>query len=562
MTYNYNKITIKYSDGTEEIHDRPLKLTTLLSHPTLQRKDLMGISVNGRIHSPNDTIAVGVATIAPVVLDSTEGYSIYRRSLVNVLATAAYQTYGKSFGITVEHSVNNGYMIYKSNHGEFTQEECEAIKKRMTELIEKDLEITTVELSHQEAVHYFTETNRPYTCSLLKSKNVEKIQCNYLDGFLTLYVRSMTKSTGLLKEFNLIVASNKKGLLLLFPLQNKPIPTEMKDIETEFIVKNYEQSYEIAKRNTIECIGDLNQQMIKGDKEFISMMENKQDLEIARIADDAAEKILKHGVKLVSIAGPSASGKTTFIKKLGLQLKARGITPVVLSTDDYYKHRLESPKDENGNYDFECLEALRLDDLNNTLLSLFKGEAVHPYTYNFKTGRYSQLMDRTIELPPNGVVVMEGLHGIDEGLTPLIPREQKYYIFIAPLTQINIDEYNFIGNQILRFYRRIVRDYLTRNYNASQTLKFWFNVAKGEEKYIFPFVSNADQIWNSSMDYEIAAIYPYVLPLLRSVPVDDKNYDMACGLLEILEMYVPTDDHLIGKTSLIREFIGGSIFEE
>ena len=562
MTYNYTQIKITYSDNSEELHQRPLKLTTLLNHPTLQNENLMGILVNGKVHSPNDTITVGIAKIEPVCLDSPEGYSIYRRSLVNVLATAAYQTYGNEFGITVEHSVNNGYMIYKSNNEEFTQEECEKIKQRMSELINENKEITTVELSHDEALQYFTETKRNYTCSFLRSKNMEKVQCNYLDGFLTLYIRPLIKSTGMLKEFNLIVSTNKKGLLLLFPLQNKPIPTELKDIETEFIVKNYEQSYEIAKRNKIECIGDLNYEMIKGNKDFISMMENKQDLEIARIADDAADKILNHGVKLVSIAGPSASGKTTFSKKLGLQLKARGITPVVLSTDDYYKHRLESPKDENGNYDFECLEALRLDDLNNHLISLFKGEAVHPFVYNFKTGRYSELTDKTIQLPPNGVVVMEGLHGIDEGLTPLIPREQKYYIFIAPLTQINIDEYNFVGNQVLRFYRRIVRDYMTRNYSASQTLKNWFSVAKGEEKYIFPFVPNADQIWNSSMDYEIAAIYPYVLPLLRTVPVDDKNYNMACGLLDILEMYVPTDDHLIGKTSLIREFIGGSFFEE
>ena len=562
MEYNVGKITIKYIDGTEEVHDRPLKLETITQHPTMKKDDLVGILVNGKAMSPNDTISVGMATVAPIVLDSYEGFSIYRRSLVAVFATAVYQTFGKEFGVTVEHSVNNGYMINKYNHEEFTQEECDKIKQRMTELVEKNVEITKVQLSHQEAVQYFKDTNRPYTVSFLETKMMEVVNCNYLDGFVTLYVRSMVKSTGMLKQFNLVVSKNKKGLLLLFPMQNRPLPEDLKDIETDYIVKNYEDSKIIAKRNQIECIGDLNRRLLKNDHSFISAMENRQDFEIERIANDAADKILNHGVKLVSIAGPSASGKTTFSKKLGLQLKIRGITPVVLSTDDYYKHREESPKDENGNYDFECLEALRLDDLNDTLIRLFKGEEVHPFTYNFKTGRYSQLMNKTIKLPPNGVVVMEGLHGIDEGLTPLIPREQKYYIFIAPLTQINIDEYNFIGNQVLRFYRRIVRDYMTRNYSASQTLKFWFNVAKGEEKYIFPFVPNADQIWNSSMDYEIAAIYPYVLPLLRTVPVDDHNYNMACGLLDILEMYVPTDDHLIAKTSLIREFIGGSYFEE
>ncbi|EKE39651.1 hypothetical protein ENUP19_0080G0101 [Entamoeba nuttalli] len=556
-----SKTIVTFTDGTQEIHTRPLHLTTLLSHPSLNNNELVGIMVNGRVYSTNASINVGLANVVPVFLNSYEGFSIYRRSLVMVFATAAYMTYGTKFGVTVEHHVNNGYCINKYDGKEFTEEECNTIKHKMEELINRNKEIKEVVLSHAEAINYFTKTNRKMTLSLLKSTNNEEIKCSYLEGFMTLFVRPLLGRTGILKDFNLILGTDKTGMMLLFPQQNKPIPKTIREIETKKIIENYKTSNKVAQAVGIECIGDLNKRIIKGDKTTIMMMENRQDMEIAQIAEDAIEKIKTRGVKLISIAGPSASGKTTFSKKLGVQLKLRGITPVVLSTDDYYKHRVDSPKDENGNYDFECLEALRLDDLNDTLTRLFRGEEVHPYVFDFVSGKYSLIQDKVLKLPPNGVIVMEGLHGIDEALTPAIPREQKYYIFIAPLTQLNIDEYNFIGNQVLRFYRRIVRDYLTRNYTASHTLKSWFNVAKGEEKYIFPFVDQADKIWNSSMDYEIAAIYPYVLPLLKTVPVDDPNYNMARNLLDTLELFMPVDDHLIGSTSLIREFIGGSVFE-
>ncbi|EDR24431.1 uridine cytidine kinase I, putative [Entamoeba dispar SAW760] len=511
-----SKTVVTFTDGTQEIHTRPLHLTNLLTHPSLNNSDLVGIMVNGRVYSTNAIINIGIANITPVFLNSYEGFSIYRRSLVMVFATAAFMTYGTKFGVTVEHHVNNGYCINKSNGKEFTEEECNTIKNKMKELINENKEIKEVVLSHAEAINYFTETNRGMTLSLLKSTNNEEVKCSYLEGFMTLFIRPLLGRTGILKDFNLILGTDKTGMMLLFPQENKPIPKTIKEIETKKIIENYKATNKVARAVGIECIGDLNKKIIKGDKTTVMMMENRQDMEIAQIAEDAIEKIKTRGVKLISIAGPSASGKTTFSKKLGVQLKLRGITPVVLSTDDYYKHRVDSPKDEYGNYDFECLEALRLDDLNDTLTRLFRGEEVHPYVFDFVS---------------------------------------------APLTQLNIDEYNFIGNQVLRFYRRIVRDYLTRNYTASHTLKSWFSVAKGEEKYIFPFVDQADKIWNSSMDYEIAAIYPYVLPLLKTVPVDDPNYNMARNLLDTLELFMPVDDHLIGSTSLIREFIGGSVFE-
>ncbi|KAL7721825.1 Uridine cytidine kinase I [Entamoeba marina] len=538
-------VLVTFSDQSKETFERPLLLSSLLKHKTLNNPDVVGLMVNGRVHSLNSTINKGIATITPVYLNSYEGSSIYRRTLVMVYAAAVYELYSKKFGVVVEHHVNNGYLSKKSNGESFTMKECEEIKQKIQEFIDKNLPITEVLLSNSEATNYFEQTNRPYTVKLLNNQNSDNIRCSCLNNFLTLFVRPLASSTNVLKSFDVRLSENKKNLVLLFPIQNKKIPSENEQVETKMISQSYEQSNLIGKATKIECVGDLNNRIIHGDKDFILMMENRQDMEIARIAEDCVDKVLNNGVKMISIAGPSASG----------------IIPVVLSVDDYYKHRVESPKDEFGNYDFECLEALRLDDLNDTLTRLFRGEEVHPYVFDFKSGRYSLIENKTMKLPPNGVVIMEGLHGIDDALTPAVPRNQKYYIFIAPLTQINLDEYNFIGNQILRFYRRIVRDYQTRNYSASHTLKSWFVVAKGEEKYIFPYVDTADAIWNSSVDYEISAIYPYVYPLLKTVPVSDPNYNMACDLLENLQLYMPLDDHHISSTSLIREFIGGSAFE-
>ena len=559
---NLEKIDVTLPDGKMYTYPRPLRLQDLIkNHAVLQSPTIVAFMVNGRVYSLNSTIYTGNAAITPIELNSYEGSSIYRRSLVMLYATAVNELYGEKFSITIEHHVNNGYLSKKRDETNFTEEEIKAIKEKMLELVKAEKPFTEVYLSSQEAVNYLTTTKRDYTVKLIESLSKDEVKCSCCDNFLTLFVRPLAANTKILTDFDVRLSSDKTSLLLLFPIGDKKIPEKLEDIETKLISKSYKESSQLGKITGIECIGDLNMKINSGDSRFLLSMENRQDMQISRIAEEAADKVKNHGVKFIGIAGPSASGKTTFSKKLGVQLKVRGITPVILSIDDYYKHRLDSPKDAFGNYDFECLEALRVDDFNRDLLKLFNGEEIHRCIFDFVSGRYSYLEDETLTLPPNGCVVVEGLHGIDENLTPQIPRDQKYYIFIAPLTALNIDEYNFIGNQVLRFYRRIVRDFMTRNYSASKTLKNWFTVAKGEEKYIFPYVAHADTIWNSSMEYETSAIYPYVYPLLKTVKVDDPNYNMACYLLDCLELFLPIDDHKIASTSLIREFIGGSAFE-
>jgi uridine kinase len=234
--------------------------------------------------------------------------------------------------------------------------------------------------------------------------------------------------------------------------------------------------------------------------------------------------------------------------------------------DDYFKNRADTPKDKNGKYDFECLEALRIEDFNKDLKTLFKGEKINKCVFDFIKGTYSYLKNEFLQLPSkesgkSGVVLCEGLHGIDERVTHLIPRDEKFFIYISPMTPLNSDEYNFFPEHVLRLYRRIIRDFRTRGNNASKTLNNWFSVAKGEEKYIFPFIDSSDLIWNSSLDYEVSVLFPLVHPLLRTVNVNDPNYYLACYLMDTMNAFLPISDEEIEKTALLREFIGGSLFE-
>ena len=295
-------------------------------------------------------------------------------------------------------------------------------------------------------------------------------------------------------------------------------------------------------------------------------MNIKQEKEISNIANEISEKVLNGKVKFVGIAGPSASGKTTFTKKLGIALKSKGIEPVIMSMDDYYKNANDVPKDEKGNKDFECLEALRIDDFNKELKQLFNGEKIKKVVFNFIKGTYSYSDTETLQLPSKesgkaGVILCEGLHGIDERSTPSIPREEKFYIYIAPLTPINSDEYNFFPDHVLRLYRRSIRDFRNRGRNANESLKHLFAVAAGEEKYIYPYIDSSDLIWNSSLDYEVSVLYPFVYPLLRTVSVNDPNYYLASYLMNTMTLFLPINDEAIEKSSVLREFIGGSLFE-
>ena len=562
-------INVIFPNGEQILYPRRLVLSDLLTHPSLNSKEIVALKVNGEIKSLNAIVSFGRAKIFPIMKNSEEGWSIYRRTLVQILATAVYKLYFKKFNIIIHHGVNNGYLFKKLDEKDFTQEEIDKIKEKMKELIEKDIKIEKVELSHDEAIDYFKSINHYYSVSIIESNNSDIVKCSSIDNFLTLYFKPLGKSTGIIQDFDVRLSSDKNSLLLLFPTDTKPIPKDLSEIEPKLVIKNYSESFEFSKIIGIKSVGDWNKVVISNPerlRELILTMNMHHEQQVSQIACTIADKVLNGNIKFIGIAGPSASGKTTFSKKLGIALRAKNIEPIVLCMDDYFVNRLDTPKDENGKYDFESLRALRIGDFNRDLNKLFNGEKIKKCVFDFVSGTYSYLEDTFLQLPPKeskkkGVVLCEGLHGIDERVTPSIPRKDKYYIYIAPLTPINSDEYNYFPDHILRLYRRCIRDFRTRGNSASKTLNNFSSVKKGEEKYIYPFIDSSDLIWNSALDYEVSVLYPFVYPLLRTVNVNDPNYYFASYLINTMSNFLPISDEEIEKTALLREFIGGSLFE-
>ena len=562
-------VKVIFPDRETRRYPKPLHLSELLSHKSISSPDVIGLMVNGTVYSIDSIISFGIARISPIEIDSSEGLAMYRRTLVKIFATAVYKLYSKEFTVSINHNVNNGYLVKKTNEKPFTEEEISKIKEKMKEYIDQDLEIKEVELSHTEAINYFKSIKHDYSVSLIEGNNVDIVKCSCLDKFLTLLFRPLGRSTGIIKKFDVRLSSDKNSLLLLFPTIEREIPDKLDEIETRLTMKSYEDSFKYSKIINIKSVGDWNKIVISNQEklnDLILSMNNHQEQEISSIAGKIAEKVRNGKVKFIGIAGPSASGKTTFSKKLGVLLKSLGIETIVISMDDYFKNRVDTPKDEKGNYDFECLGALRIEDFNKDLNNLFKGEEIKRCVFDFINGTYKYLEDDVLKLPSKesgktGVVLCEGLHGIDERVTNTIPRDEKFFIYIAPLTPIHSDEYNFFADYVLRLYRRIIRDFRTRGNSASKTLKNWHSVAKGEEKYIYPFIDSSDLIWNSSLDYEVSVLYPFVYPLLRTVDVSDPNYYLACYLMDTMSNYLPISDMPIAKTALLREFIGGSLFE-
>ena len=562
-------VKVIFPDGDIKKYPKPLILSELLSHKSLSSPEIILLMVNGEIKSFNSKISFGIAKVSPILLSSYEGGAAYRRTLVQIFATAVHKLYFKEFNVIVHHGINNGYLVRKVDMKNFKEEEIKNIKEKMQEIIKKDLPIEQIELSHDEALNYFKSIKHDYSASLIESNNNDIIKCSCIDKFLTLYFRPLAKSTSIINDFDVRLSSDKSSLLLLFPTPSNPIPKELKDIERVMTTKSYAHSFQYSKRINVQCVGDWNKFVISSPaklRELMLTMSMNQEREINLIAETIGEKVKQGKIKYIGIAGPSASGKTTFSKKLGLSLKSRGIETIVLGMDDYYKSPKDVPVDEKGVKDFECLEALRIDDFNNDLGRIFKGEKVKRCVFDFVKGEHTYLDNDIMQLPPKdsgktGVVLCEGLHGIDPKATLSIPRDEKFYIYIAPLTPMNTDEYNYLADHVLRLYRRMIRDFRTRGRTASASLAHMFGVATGEEKYIFPYIDSSDLIWNSSLDYEMSVLYPFVYPLLRTVNVKDPNYYLACYLINTIESFLPISDEEIEKTAVLREFIGGSLFE-
>ena len=537
---------------------------------------ILGI-VNGRLRELNKKIKSD-CELSFVTTADRDGRRTYRRSVVLLLQRAIYDVYGSMTQLHVMHSLGEGYYCQlekavecadsqqekynedtdlqgsrENSEKSVTEHDIDRIVCSMYSFVEKDLPITKHSAKTQYAEQLFKEKGLHDKERLLHYRRSSRVNLYELDGVVDYFYGFMAPSTGMLKYFDIVPYEN--GFVLLFPGANsrsvEPLVTSNKLFHT------LDDSREWSKMLGIGTIGSLNDAIAAGrGQEIMLLQEALMEQKIGNLAAQIASDDKK---KFVMIAGPSSSGKTSFANRLSIQLIAKGRKPHPLSLDDYYVDRELCPKHPDGSFDFECLESIDVKLFNEDMNRLLKGEAVDMPSFNFKTGK-REYRGRKLVLGPDDILVIEGIHGLNDRLSQLIPPEHKFKIYISALTQLNIDEHNPLSTTDERLIRRIVRDARTRGTNAMETIAMWPSVRKGESENIFPFQEQADVMFNSALVYELAVLKVYAEPLLFGIERDCPEYLEAKRLLKLLDYFLPMPADGIPNNSLLREFVGGSCF--
>ncbi len=486
-------------------------------------------------------------------ITSPSGSRAYTRSLFFVLCKAVHDLFTPC-KVSIDIPVSNGYYVNLNIGRPVTLDDAGAIRRRMQEIIDAGYPIHRHETTTKEAIELFDSLHNRSKVKLLQSTGRLFTTYYDIDGYVDYYYGSLLTNTRQIYLFG--VEKYFDGLLLRLPSREHPNELgEMTHQDKMFgIFKEHHQWQDILGLRTI---GDLNETIMNGhSSELIQISEALQEKKIANIADEIAQR---KGIKLVLIAGPSSSGKTTTCKRLSVQLAVNGIHPVGISLDDYFLDRDKTPKDEKGDYDFEHLHALNLPLLNEQLTALFRGDEVELPRYNFQKGK-SEWSGKKLQLKGNEVLVVEGIHALNPELTSEIPNDQIFRVYASALTTILLDNHNYVPTTDNRLLRRIIRDYKYRGVNAQETIRRWPSVRAGENKWIFPFQENADAMFNTAMLFELAVIKSQAEPLLEQVPEDSKEHSEAYRLLKFLRYIRPIPETQIPPTSLLREFLGGSSF--
>ena len=553
----YNKsmdknIAITFPDGRTIAARNEVTPLSLLSDFEQKDEAILAVRVNNEIQPLDFPVSIN-ANIEPVYANSPAGAAIYRRSLCFVLGAAAHICFPGA-RLLVGHSLGHGYYYTLDTGAPFTQEQARTLKAQMEKLIAEDHPIASGYISYKDACDNFESLGLSETRKQLNYRCPGQVRVNTLADFTDLYFGPLVYRTGLLSVFDLM--SYHEGFLLRFPMHTQT--DKLRQFEDEpKLFEIYRRYKDWGKRLDVTSVASLNQ-LIHDRKvnDFINITETLQTRCIAGIAD----QILARGTaRVVLIAGPSSSGKTTTSKKLAMQLEAVGYQPKVIALDNYYVGREQTPRDEHGNYDYECLEALNIQLLNENLIDLFAGKTIKTPSYDFHDG-ISYFSGETMALGEHDILVMEGIHGLNDKLTPLIPPEKKFKIYLSALTQLNLDDHNRISTSDNRLVRRIVRDAHFRGKSAADTIAMWNNVRKGERLHIFPFQNNADAMLNTALDYEISVLKVYAEPLLHCVTPLQREYAEASRLLQFLNYFSTIPETAVPAHSIIREFIGGSAF--
>lgn len=518
--------------------------------------DIILAYVNGKLRELLKPVEKD-CTVRFITTADTIGHKTYTRGMILVLLKAFYAEFGSENikKVSVEYSLGNSlYFDYEGTEA-LTEERLNAVKSKMKEIVEADIPFDKRSIGTDDAIDLFARYRMYDKEKLFRYRRVSKANIYSLDGFEDYYYGYMPPSTGMLKYFDLMLYED--GFVLVMPRAKKPTTVE------GFVPKNklyitLRESNQWARMMEVDHVGALNDIISHGKfNELILVQEALMEKKISNIAEVIRKAKDR---RFIMIAGPSSSGKTTFSHRLSIQLKAHGLKPYPIAVDNYFVDRDKTPRDEDGNQNFESLHAIDLEQFNKDMTDLMNGKAVDLPVYNFISGKREYKGD-PVNIGKDGILVIEGIHGLNDALSYSLPRERKYKIYISALTSLNIDEHNRIPTTDGRLLRRLVRDARTRGTSAQTTISMWPSVRRGEEENIFPFQEDADIMFNSALIYELSVLKLYAEPLLFGVDRGSEEYIEAKRLLKFLDYFIGAPSDLVPMNSILREFVGGSCFK-
>lgn len=544
-----NKIKVTFDDSRSLDVYYKTKAIDVVKMVEGDTSDILALNINNELRS-YDYELVKNSIIKFVKYNSPDGYRVYSGTLKMVLymaLTSLFSNTDVEFIATIKK--DQYFMI---NNIKITDEKVQKIKEKMQEIIDKDFPITKKVVPIEEATVLYTAANNLDILKNIDNKLKSYVTMYFCDGMYNNFSTILAPSTGYIKKFD--IRRYKDGLVLMLPDENGNIKEEIKSVSL------YDAYMEFNKLNNtfgISTIGDLNRNILQGKtNDIIQVAEAIHDRKLVELVQDIEKR---KNIKMVLIAGPSSSGKTTFAQKLGVQLKLTGYNPITISMDNYFKERKDTPLGEDGKYNFETVDALDIELFNSQMKDLIDGKTVELPEFDFVVGT-KKYNGKFLKLEKNDVMIIEGIHALNPILTKFTPDENKYKVYIAPITTLNIDGYTKISSSDSRFLRRMVRDYTTRGHSVDRTFELWGNVKKGEEEYIFPFVDDADFIYNSSLNYEPSVMKTFAQPLLLQVDSSSEFYSEARRLYAYLNNFTPLETGNIPINSIIREFIGNGCF--
>ena len=549
-------IIITLNNGKKEEYVKGIKVKEILNKMSKEeRGDAILIKYNNK-KVDLETELKKNGTLQIYDINTLEGNRIYERGLLYLFIYTTNNVLGKDTKVIVKHSIDKG--IFCKIDKKVEDKDVLEIKKQMKEIVAKNIPFTKMDTTKYEAIEYFKSIKREDKAKTLFYDTSKYVSLYKLDDNYNYIVGDLPSSTGVLKYFDLSLIKDK-GIVVRFPsiYDNKKVKRYTH--HTNYF--NTLEEYSAWGNNlNINNIGELNDYITSSSnkpEDIIQLSEIMQDYKLLSIAEQIV--LNKENYKIILLSGPSSSGKTTSAMKLSLYLKSLGLNPTHLSLDDYFHERAETPLGEDGKPDFESITAVDIKLFDSQISKLLKGTKVVVPTFNFIDGKKEY--KRTVELKENDILIIEGLHALNEELLTNIPKKKKFKIYVSPLTYLNIDNDNRISMTDLRLLRRMVRDNRTRGYSPSVTLGTWMKVRSGEEKHVFPYQDNADALFNTSLAYELSVLKTYAEPLLFSIKEDDPEYQTAQRLIELLKFVLPIPSESVPKTSILREFIGDSYFE-